>query len=71
MNFKEAKRFFEQYFALVKNKKSEDYAEQVDLFVTTEEALELQIAEEKRVEEERIAKEKELQQNRFFKNSLE
>ncbi|MCL7755062.1 hypothetical protein [Polaribacter sp. Z022] len=59
-NFAEAQSYAKQYFLLVKNKKSEEYLEFLDLFVNINEELEAQLAEEKRIEEERLRKEKEL-----------
>lgn len=59
-NFAEAQKLAKQYFVLVKNKKSEEYIELLDLYVNINEELEIQLAEEKRLEEERIKKEKEL-----------
>lgn len=59
-DYRTAKTYFQQYFNLVRNKKSEDYADQVSLFVTTNEEIELLEEEERIAEEERIRKEKEL-----------
>mgnify|MGYP000386224174 CR=1 FL=1 len=59
--FKKAKKFSQQYFLLVKNKKTEDYQDQLELAVTIDEEIELQEKELQRIEEERIKKEKELQ----------
>lgn len=59
-DFKKAKEFSKQYFLLAKNKKSEEYLNQLELAVTIDEEIELQQEEEKRLEEERIRKEKEL-----------
>ena len=59
-DFKEARKYSKQYFLVVKNKKSEDYSNQLELAVTIDEEIELQEAEEKRLEAERIKKEKEL-----------
>ena len=59
-NFAEAQSLAKQYFLLMKNKKSEEYIELLDLYVNINEELEVQLAEEKRLEEERIKKEKEL-----------
>jgi hypothetical protein len=59
-NFKKAREFSKQYFLLAKNKKSEEYLNQLELAVTIDEEIELQEEEEKRIEEERIQKEKEL-----------
>ncbi|MFK8060182.1 MAG: hypothetical protein AB8B78_08845, partial [Polaribacter sp.] len=58
--FKTAKDYSKQYFLLVKNKKSEEYANQLELSVTIDEELELQLIEEQRLEQERIKKEKEI-----------
>ncbi|QTE24091.1 hypothetical protein [Polaribacter cellanae] len=60
-NYREAKKYSKQFFLVSKNRKSDMYQQQLDLFVTINEELELQIAEEKRIEAERIKKEKELQ----------
>lgn len=59
-DYRTAKTYFQQYFNLVKNKKSEEYADQVSLFVTTNEEIELIEEEERIAEEERVKKEKEL-----------
>ena len=59
-NFAEAQSLAKQYFVLVKNKKSEEYMEFLDLFVNINEELEAQIKKEKELEAERIKKEKEL-----------
>ncbi|PWG06165.1 hypothetical protein [Polaribacter aquimarinus] len=59
-DFKEAKKYSKQYFLVVKNKKSEDYLNQLELAVTIDEEIELEEAEERRLEVERIKKEKEL-----------
>ena len=67
-NFAEAQSLAKQYFVLVKNKKSEEYVEFLDLYVNINEELEAQLAEEKRLEEERIRKEKELKRIDSLKN---
>ncbi|MEO9570613.1 MAG: hypothetical protein ABJH82_12060 [Polaribacter sp.] len=59
-NFAEAQTYAKQYFLLVKNKKTEEYLNFLDLYVNINEELEAQIAEQKKVEEERLRKEKEL-----------
>ncbi|AUC85350.1 hypothetical protein CW731_08640 [Polaribacter sp. ALD11] len=59
-NYKEAQKYSKQYFLIAKNKNSEDYLQQLELFVTINEELELQLAEEKRLEQEKIKKAKEL-----------
>ncbi|TMM30066.1 tetratricopeptide repeat protein [Polaribacter aestuariivivens] len=59
-NYKEAQKYSKQFFLLSKNKKSEQYLNQLELFVTINEEIELQLEEEKRLEQERLLKEKEL-----------
>lgn len=59
-NLAEAHSYAKQYFLLVKNKKSEEYKEFLDLYVNINEELEVQLAKEKKEEEERLRKEKEL-----------
>ena len=59
-NFAEAQSYAKQYFLLVKNKKSDEYFEFLDLYVNINEELETALIEAKRVEEERLKKEKEL-----------
>ncbi|WP_299669659.1 hypothetical protein [uncultured Polaribacter sp.] len=59
-NYKKAQKYSKQYFLIAKNKKSEEYLEQLDLFVTITEALEVQLQEEQRIEEEKQRKAKEL-----------
>lgn len=58
--FKEAKKFSNKYFSLVQDKNTEEYLELLDLSVDINEALEAELREEKRKEQERIKKEKEL-----------
>lgn len=58
--YKEAKKYAKQYFLLVKNKKTEEYIELLDLSVDINEELEAQLEREKKLEEERIRKQKEL-----------
>ena len=60
MYYKEAKSYAKQYFALVRNKKSEEYLQLLDLSVDINEELLAQIEEEKKIEIERLRKEKEL-----------
>lgn len=59
-NWQKAKDYSEQYFNLSKNKKSEEYLNLVELFVSIEEELEAQKEQERLAEEKRIRKEKEL-----------
>ena len=59
-NLEEAKSYAKQYFLLERKKSSDEYLELLGLYVTINEELEKQNAEEKRLEEERIKKEKEL-----------
>jgi len=59
-NFEEAQIYAKQYFLIVKNKKSEEYEELLELFVNINEELEKQKKEEERLEKERLEKEKEL-----------
>lgn len=58
--FKTAKQLSKKYFLLVKNKKSEEYDEQLELAILITEELEKQEEEQKRLEEARIKKEKEI-----------
>ncbi len=60
-NLKDCKKYAKQYFTLAKNKNSEEYTQFLDLYILIEEELEKQIAEEKRIEAERLRKENELQ----------
>lgn len=59
-DYRTAKKYFQMYFNLVRNKKSEDFDEQVRLSVITNEEIELIEEQERLAEEERIRKEKEL-----------
>lgn len=59
-NYREAQRYSKQYFIISKNKKTDEYLQQLDLFVSINEELELQIEEEVRIEEENKRKAKEL-----------
>ena len=58
--FKEAKGYAKQYFALVKNKKTETYSQFLDLYVSIEEELEKVELERQKQEKARLAREKEL-----------
>jgi tetratricopeptide (TPR) repeat protein len=58
--FKEAKDYAKQYFALVKNKKTETYSQLLDLYVSIEEQLDAIKLQEQEQEKARLAKEKEL-----------
>lgn len=58
-DYKEAKKYAIYYFDLAKNKKSEEYNEMLALSIDITERYELQLEEEKRLEEERIIREKE------------
>ncbi len=58
--YKTAKRLSKKYFALVKNRKSEEYEDQLELAILITEELEQQEEEQKRLEEARIKKEKEI-----------
>lgn len=55
-----AQNYGKQYFALVKNKKTQEYLESLDLYVTITERLETEQEELRKLERERIEKEKEL-----------
>lgn len=57
--YEDAKKYSQHYFALAKNKKSEEYTEMLTLSVDINEFLEKISIEKKRQEEERILKEKE------------
>lgn len=59
-NYRDAKTYAKQYFALVKKKNTEEYQQLLELYVNIEEEIEKIVAEEKRKEEERIRREKEL-----------
>jgi len=59
-NLNDAHTYAKQYFLLAKNKKTDEYIAFLDLFITIEEEIEQQQAEEKRLEEEKIKREKEL-----------
>ena len=59
-NYEDALSLAKQYFVLEKNKKTEEYLEFLDLYVNINEEYDAQLAENKRLEEERIRKEKEL-----------
>ncbi|MGB0890719.1 MAG: hypothetical protein ACPGUU_00110 [Flavobacteriaceae bacterium] len=60
-NFRKARKYADQYFAITKkNKSRKGYQENLELSINIDEKIEELIAEEKRLEEERIAKEKEL-----------
>ncbi|MCF6214313.1 MAG: hypothetical protein L3J45_09860 [Flavobacteriaceae bacterium] len=58
-NYKEAHKYAKQYFLLVKNKRTEDYQKVLELYVDVKDELDRQLAEEKKLEVERLAKEKE------------
>jgi len=60
-NYAEAKRYIKQYFALIKKKKTEEYAQLLDLYVTIEEEIEKKELAEKKLELERLKREKEKQ----------
>jgi len=57
--YSEAKKFCNYYFELKKNNKSEEYAEMLTLSVDINEKFDDELAEKKRIEQERILKEKE------------
>lgn len=57
--YDDAKKYARFYFKLVKNKKSEDYTQLLDLYVTIEEELEKVEAEKLKQEKARLAREKE------------
>ncbi len=59
-NYKEAQYYAKQYFLLVKNKKTDDYQKLLELYVEIRDELDVQLAEEKKLEEQRLKKEKEL-----------
>ena len=58
-HYKEAKGYAKQYFALVKSKKTEEYSQLLDLYVTIEEELEKIELENARKEKAKLAREKE------------
>jgi len=58
-NYDEAKKYARYYFKLVKNRKSEDYTQLLDLYVTIEEELEKIEIEKLKQENARLAREKE------------
>jgi hypothetical protein len=57
--YNQAKKYARHYFFLVKNKKSEEYTELLDLYVTIQEELEKIEEEELKEKNERLAREKE------------
>ncbi len=66
--YENAKSYAKQYFALVKNKTSEEYSQLLDLYVTIEEELERVEIENARKEKERLAREKETRRIDSLKN---
>ena len=60
-NYREARKFADQYFTLTENNKSrKEYKTNIEISISIDEKIEELIAEEKRIEEERIKKEREL-----------
>ena len=58
--YNEAIKYSKQYFVIAKNKTSDEYVQQLDLYVSIKEKLDLQLAEELRLKKEKLKKEKEL-----------
>lgn len=67
-NYTEAKQFAKQYFLLVKNKKTEEYSQFLELYVAIDEKIEEEKLELEKIEKERLAKEKELRRIDSLKN---
>jgi len=61
MDYKEAFKYAKWYFKLVKNKRTKNYQQLLELYVDIKDELDKQLADEKRLEAERLKKEKELQ----------
>jgi len=59
-NYKEAKVFVKQYFLLIKNKKTDEYLELIEISVNINDELEAELLAQKKMEAERLRKEKEL-----------
>jgi len=53
-NYKEAQYYAKLYFLLVKNKKTDDYQKLLELYVEIRDELDVQQAEEKKLEEQRL-----------------
>lgn len=66
--YREAQKLSKQYFLIVKNKKSEEYTQQLELFVAISEELELQIGREIKQERENFKKAKEQRRIDSLKN---
>jgi len=64
-----AKSFAQQYFVLVKNKESDEYYEFLELYVNITEDLDIQLAKEKLIEDERIKEENALKRIDSLKTS--
>lgn len=60
-DYKEAFKYAKWYFKLVKNKRTKDYQKLLELYVDVKDELDKQLADEKRLETERLKKEKEMQ----------
>jgi len=60
-DYKEAFKYAKWYFKLVKNKRTKDYQQLLELYVDIKDELDKQLAEEKQLEAERLKKEKEIQ----------
>ncbi len=68
-NYKEAFKYAKQYFVLVKNKRTKDYQQLLELYVDIKDELDKQLAEEQRLEAERLKKEKEIQRIESLKSA--
>jgi len=60
-DYKEAFKYAKWYFKLVKNKRTKDYQQLLELYVDVKDELDKQLADEKRLKAERLKKEKEAQ----------
>jgi hypothetical protein len=68
-DYKEAFKYAKWYFKLVKNKRTKDYQQLLELYVDIKDELDKQLADEKRLEAERLKKEKEAQRIASLKNA--
>ena len=56
MDYKEAFKYAKWYFKLVKNKRTKNYQQLLELYVDIKDELDKQLADEKRLEAERLKK---------------
>jgi len=61
MDYKEAFKYAKWYFKLVKNKRTKNYQQLLELYVDIKDELDKQLADEKQLEAERLKKEKKMQ----------